>query len=142
MVGRLPGRGWLIGCPTTIGGAASARWLRPVAEIKDLDHLFEMRPAADMRAIERWQAAAPGRELTLPDHTKLCKGSGYGPVLPDRRVTRQPRHRARRSDHWVLGPMAAGTRPARPTSNLQPQQLSRANARIAATQQAFPAKSP
>lgn len=33
---------------------------------------FKLRWAADMRAIKRWQAEAPGRELTWPDHADLC----------------------------------------------------------------------
>ena len=34
--------------------------------------LFETRWAADMRAIKRWQAAGPDRELIWPDHADLC----------------------------------------------------------------------
>lgn len=40
-------------------------------QAKELQHVFDMRWEADRRAIERWRAAAPGRDLTLPDHTDL-----------------------------------------------------------------------
>ncbi len=33
---------------------------------------FDLRWKADMRAIKRWQAEQPGRELTWPDHADLC----------------------------------------------------------------------
>lgn len=32
---------------------------------------FDVRWDADMRAIKRWQAAHPGKELTWPDHADL-----------------------------------------------------------------------
>lgn len=32
---------------------------------------FELRWQADMRAIKRWQAAHPGKDLTWPDHADL-----------------------------------------------------------------------
>jgi hypothetical protein len=35
------------------------------------DQAFDMRWKADMRAIERWQKAHPGKELTWPDHADL-----------------------------------------------------------------------
>jgi hypothetical protein len=38
----------------------------------ELQQGFDLRWAADMRAIKRWREAAPGRELTLPDHADLC----------------------------------------------------------------------
>lgn len=34
-------------------------------------HSFEIRWRADMRAIERWQAAHPGNDLVWPDHADL-----------------------------------------------------------------------
>ena len=43
-------------------------------EIKDQERRFELRWNADMRAIKRWQAAAPAgedRSLTWPDHADL-----------------------------------------------------------------------
>src|SRR5262249_52215733 len=40
--------------------------------IEEHDQSFDLRWKADMRAIKRWQAAAPGRELTWPDHADLC----------------------------------------------------------------------
>ncbi len=40
-------------------------------KLADLEALFDMRWAADMRAIKRWQAAGPGREHTWPDHVDL-----------------------------------------------------------------------
>lgn len=42
-----------------------------VQERDDLVRTFDLRWAADMRAIKRWRAAAPGRELTAPDHADL-----------------------------------------------------------------------
>lgn len=42
------------------------------AERDDLQATFDLRWEADMRAIKRWQAAEPGRELTWPDHADLC----------------------------------------------------------------------
>ena len=39
--------------------------------IPELEHVFDLRWQADMRAIRRWQAAAPGREQTWPDHADL-----------------------------------------------------------------------
>ena len=32
---------------------------------------FDLRWAADMRAIKRWQAAHPGKDLVWPDHADL-----------------------------------------------------------------------
>lgn len=40
-------------------------------KLAELEALFDMRWAADMRAIKRWQAAGTGRELTWPDHADL-----------------------------------------------------------------------
>lgn len=37
----------------------------------ELQRVFDMRWAADMRAIKRWQAAGPGRELTWPDRADM-----------------------------------------------------------------------
>jgi hypothetical protein len=37
----------------------------------ELQRTFELRWAADMRAIDRWQEAHPGSELTWPDHADL-----------------------------------------------------------------------
>lgn len=41
-------------------------------EIEEHDQSFDLRWNADMRAIKRWQAEEPGRELTWPDHADLC----------------------------------------------------------------------
>lgn len=38
---------------------------------KEMQHTFELRWAADMRAIKRWQAAHPGNDLVWPDHADL-----------------------------------------------------------------------
>lgn len=47
--------------------------LTAAAEMLDeYDHSFELRWKADMYAIKRWQAEAPGRDLTWPDHADLC----------------------------------------------------------------------
>lgn len=43
-----------------------------VEQIEEHERSFDLRWNADMRAIKRWQAAAPGRELTWPDHADLC----------------------------------------------------------------------
>jgi hypothetical protein len=40
--------------------------------IADLERTFDLRWKADIRAIARWRAAAPGRNLTMPDHADLC----------------------------------------------------------------------
>ena len=37
----------------------------------DLDKEFDLRWAADMRAIKLWQKAHPGSDLIWPDHTDL-----------------------------------------------------------------------
>ena len=37
----------------------------------ELQATFNLRWDADMRAIKRWQAAGPDRELTWPDHADL-----------------------------------------------------------------------
>ncbi len=42
-----------------------------VERLAELEALFDLRWAADMRAIKRWQAAGTGRELTHPDHADL-----------------------------------------------------------------------
>ncbi|MGX1237310.1 hypothetical protein AB7M71_010448 [Bradyrhizobium japonicum] len=45
-----------------------------VDALDDLDshyRSFDIRWAANMRAIKRWQAAGPDRELTWPDHADL-----------------------------------------------------------------------
>jgi hypothetical protein len=41
------------------------------SEADDLQRTFDLRWAADMRAIKIWQAAGEGRELTWPDHADL-----------------------------------------------------------------------
>lgn len=41
------------------------------SELEELRQSFELRWAADQRAISRWQAAGEGRELTWPDHADL-----------------------------------------------------------------------
>lgn len=38
---------------------------------EELQATFDLRWAADMRAIKRWQEAHPGNELTWPDHADL-----------------------------------------------------------------------
>jgi hypothetical protein len=43
-----------------------------VALVEEHEQSFNLRWAADMRAIKRWRAAGPGRDLTLPDHADLC----------------------------------------------------------------------
>jgi hypothetical protein len=40
-------------------------------ELAAMQQSFALRWDADMRAIKRWQAAGPDRELTWPDHTDL-----------------------------------------------------------------------
>lgn len=40
-------------------------------ELEELRGTLELIRAADMRAIMRWQAAGPGRQLTWPDRTEL-----------------------------------------------------------------------
>jgi hypothetical protein len=41
-------------------------------ELLEHEQGFNLRWAADMRAIKRWQAAHPGREHTWPDCADLC----------------------------------------------------------------------
>ncbi len=41
-------------------------------ENAELNRSFELRWAADMRAIARWREAHPGKELVMPDHVDLC----------------------------------------------------------------------
>jgi hypothetical protein len=45
--------------------------LRDAAETKDLQQTFDRVWKAQMRGVERWQSAAPGRELTWPDQGDL-----------------------------------------------------------------------
>ncbi len=40
-------------------------------QVAEIQATFDLRWAADMRAIKRWQAAT-GRTLTWPDHSDLC----------------------------------------------------------------------
>lgn len=40
-------------------------------ECAELQHIFDMRWEADMRAIKDWQAIT-GRDMTWPDHADLC----------------------------------------------------------------------
>lgn len=42
-----------------------------IAERDDLQRTFDLRWAADQRAIKRWQAAHPGKELVWPDHADM-----------------------------------------------------------------------
>lgn len=56
--------------------AATLRALRAALdaaerERDELQSTFRVRWNADMRAIKRWQAAHPGKELTWPDHADL-----------------------------------------------------------------------
>jgi len=39
--------------------------------VADLEATFHLRHLADMRAIKRWRAAHPGKELVMPDHADL-----------------------------------------------------------------------
>ncbi|MGY3278084.1 hypothetical protein [Bradyrhizobium sp. S3.7.6] len=41
-------------------------------DIEAREFSFDLRWNADMRAIKRWQAEKPGRELSWPDHADLC----------------------------------------------------------------------
>ena len=41
-------------------------------KLAELEHLFQIRWEADMRAIKAWQAANPGNDLKWPDHADLC----------------------------------------------------------------------
>jgi len=44
-----------------------------ISELVELNHSFELRWEADMRAIQRWRAEDPKpRELCWPDHADLC----------------------------------------------------------------------
>jgi hypothetical protein len=53
-------------------GRAAGLISRLRSDQEDHDHSFNLRWKADMRAIERWQEAHPGNELTWPDHADLC----------------------------------------------------------------------
>jgi hypothetical protein len=51
---------------------ADAELLNEAAdEIEGQEQSFDLRWNADMRAIKRWQAAHPGKELVWPDHADL-----------------------------------------------------------------------
>lgn len=41
------------------------------AELADMNSVFQLRQAADMRAIKRWQQANPGNDLVWPDQVDL-----------------------------------------------------------------------
>src|ERR1035437_7587040 len=43
-------------------------WRKKAGTAVDLQATFDLRWKADMRAIKRWQAAHPGKELVWPDH--------------------------------------------------------------------------
>ncbi len=45
----------------------------PEEMVAQIEAIFDLRWAADMRAIKRWQAST-GRTLTWPDHTDLLGG--------------------------------------------------------------------
>ena len=47
------------------------RLKRARLDVEGFEKTFRLRWDADMRAIKRWQAAAPGRELTWPDHADM-----------------------------------------------------------------------
>ncbi|MEY9232490.1 hypothetical protein ABIF68_000916 [Bradyrhizobium japonicum] len=51
--------------------ASGIRAVTALEEIKDQERSFELRWEADMRAIKRWQAAEPSRELRWTDHADL-----------------------------------------------------------------------
>lgn len=55
-----------VGCPYAVDKGTQA-----IKEAEDLRMLFELRWKADLRAIERWRKAGPGRELAMPDHTDM-----------------------------------------------------------------------
>lgn len=42
-----------------------------IINMAEWDKVLEMRHEADVRAIRRWRAASPGRDLMLPDHADL-----------------------------------------------------------------------
>lgn len=52
--------------------ASESRVAELEAEAADNQRGFDLRWAADQRAIDRWRAAAPGRDLVRPDHADLC----------------------------------------------------------------------
>ena len=45
--------------------------LEAADRIEELEHLFDLRWAADMRAIRLWQSANPDQPRTWPDHADL-----------------------------------------------------------------------
>lgn len=49
-----------------------ARYAEVSQDNADYEATFELRHAADMRAIARWREAHPGKELVMPDHADLC----------------------------------------------------------------------
>jgi len=65
----LPGTGVIQFCPKPECWEAFQK--DQAEELVTLQTLFSMRWNADMRAIKMWQEAAPGRDLTWPDHTDL-----------------------------------------------------------------------
>jgi hypothetical protein len=40
-------------------------------EVMELESTFNLRHKADMRAIQMWREAHPGKELTMPDHADM-----------------------------------------------------------------------
>ena len=43
-----------------------------LTEIDELNESFDLRWKADIRAIERWHKAHPGKDRVWPDHADLC----------------------------------------------------------------------
>lgn len=46
--------------------------LRLREELTEYENVFNSTWEADMRAVRRWQAAHPGKDLVHPDHANLC----------------------------------------------------------------------
>lgn len=54
------------------GSLAAPMLAWAIEQIEEHEQSFELRWEADMRAIQRWQDAHPGKERTWPDHADLC----------------------------------------------------------------------
>lgn len=81
--------------------------------LNEMQASFDLRWEADMRAIRRWQAAHPGRDLVWPDHADLVVWlmEQLEAVPPARSVptftyasTRRPGSHDRCSEHGDIGP--------------------------------------
>lgn len=57
--------------PNIEGATGFAEGVEAAAKLEELEQLFDLTHAADMRAVVVWRGNNPGNELVLPDHVDL-----------------------------------------------------------------------